>query len=473
MSILPFKSRRGFSIVEVIAGSVIFAVVLVGFTRFLAVTQTQRQALQDTSVSTAYQSFAQEVAVKGVNPSTLQNSSMGNVLVSGKVTQTVATVGGTSDNLNPTVVSLAPSVGGSSLLSSYLPTKALVDSLTANDSKTVSVRQRFNRSKDASIVVPIVLAKFSGTGSGDYTGRSLSAGHQISVNASSVVDVLTTSNLLAPVFNLSPSYSSLSFPLTIGSSILTLPAGNPIGTIYRYTVNGVDPQATDLLWTAQTYTAYGDGVFPSQIKIRAYNPDPQYIPSSVGVGNIRCSLAVNWSRQNIGTIIGTNVQFTWGELTGDTDFNPATPSTGTNLPVLLVPSLGSSTGFELHYVLTNLTPTLSSPLVSPSSPIFLPLPTDPFWSGSASLTFMAISVDTTRYISSAPITMTLSPLSVTPTLPTIIPYNGASVLADTDVLIPGNAIKIASPYPLVQVLSMFRSDLSNQLVPLVGTTLNL
>jgi hypothetical protein len=84
--------------------------------------------------------------------------------------------------------------------------------------------------------------------------------------------------LEAPIINYGPAFPSpASFPI---SDLVTLPAGNPAETQYRYTVNGSNPTSSSALWTGSESFSPVD--LPVTFKIQAYHPSGVfYSPSAV------------------------------------------------------------------------------------------------------------------------------------------------------------------------------------------------
>jgi hypothetical protein len=78
------------------------------------------------------------------------------------------------------------------------------------------------------------------------------------------------------------------------NDIATLPNSNPPGTVYRYTTDGSTPTGASPLWNNDP--GWTPASFPARVALEAFNPDPQYSPSSAVTANYTMQLSLSYAR---------------------------------------------------------------------------------------------------------------------------------------------------------------------------------
>jgi type II secretory pathway pseudopilin PulG len=148
-----------------------------------------------------------------------------------------------------------------------------------------------------------------------------------------------------------------SFPVTVD---LVIPA-NPVGTVYRYTTDGSEPDISSPVWSPMTYATPDD--VPDVLRARAYNDGGLFEPSSVATVYPKIVLEVAYGRESLAALTGAGrsiYTFSYEELTG---LNPVTGGAGVasgNGIVLAGHPLVSSDKYSLHYTYDGSQPTVLS-----------------------------------------------------------------------------------------------------------------
>lgn len=94
------------------------------------------------------------------------------------------------------------------------------------------------------------------------------------IEDSSDLKPIVESKLLAPRVNYAGEISLNDFPLL---AFMT-PTDNPLGTYYRYTLDGTEPTSNSLLWDFSVLDLTN---WAPTMKFKAFNADPQYLDSEV------------------------------------------------------------------------------------------------------------------------------------------------------------------------------------------------
>lgn len=231
-----------------------------------------------------------------------------------------------------------------------------------------------------------------------------------------------SSQLAAPSFTVSLPLTVSSFP---ASGWVTLPASNPSGTLYRYTIDGTEPTAISPVWSAVNVdSSITPATFPDTLRIAAFHSLPFYAPSPVAtLSAITFQLPGLVFSRSKG---GTSTAFSYPDITSSPNGIVLSPASNVgNLPV------------QIRYTINGTSPTTASSLYGAGFVIgenswtaSLPLKARLFPNVNSSRTSLYITADVSAWA--------LSPAAIQLSTPTIVTANN-SVVAE------GSLISISAP----------------------------
>ena len=255
------------------------------------------------------------------------------------------------------------------------------------------------------------------TATSDASGRSTALGYVISSTGSAVAAPVAVA-LSPPSFRVSGVVPESEVSPGLSNLILAA-AGNPAGTVYRYTTDGSDPTATSPIWITATSTLSADPL-PSLIKTAAFNSDPQFSASPTVLTNLSRQLSIVYARSGG----GSSTSFTYAEITGATN------------PIVLSVS-NAPAGTRIYFTYDGSNPSAAS--TSYSSPFHVPLGS---WSSTVSL--KAYAETGSNNITTPVLSVTLTPLVTTLPQPTLS-TGGSSSAVEVAMTssVPGSIIRYA------------------------------
>jgi hypothetical protein len=218
--------------------------------------------------------------------------------------------------------------------------------------------------------------------SSDRSGRAGSLGYRISSTGTPVTPPAATA-LTAPTFRVLGVIPENEFAPLL-TNLIVPAAGNPSGTVYRYTTDGSDPTASSPVWIANVTGLPADPL-PATVKAAAFNSDPQYSASNVITATLSRSLGLTYGRSGG----GTSTSFAYAEVTGATNTIQLTVA---NAPA----------GTQIYYTYDGSAPSVASPLYTGGFHV-------PLAAWGSSVTLRAIAASGASNVAFTPLTATLTP----------------------------------------------------------------
>jgi len=383
MKTKPFVSRlAGFGLVEILVGVVLFSGAAAGIVAYSRATKDFQRSTITVGQQNAYSTFQSQVTLQGIDPSKVAN------LMSATIGQTGAA---------GTVVNVVDTNGQTQM-------QLVRGKLAAFE--VGAVRLPTNAKRDLAGSARVSGMNYSVNGAGTQKARGSAIGFAIEVAGSGVT--VTAAGLVAPTFNVNGDLTNATFPL---NNIATLPSSNPAGTVYRYMTDGTTPTGSSPLWNNNP--GWTTSTFPSQVSLRAFNPDPQFAPSNAAAASYNLNLNVSYARAD-----GRN-----SNLYGFTINDVTAPSSAG-----VVLSVNAATAV-VRYTLDGSTPTNASPTYAGAF-----APAQGQFSPTVILKVAAFTSDP-RLTNSAVSTYTLSATQIALTAPTIVTSNAAPLSPGSNVVV--------------------------------------
>jgi len=389
-----FRSRRGFTVVELVVAFLLFSLATSAVLMMSKAMNGHRTAAASTAQRNAYATLQSEVALQGINPSVVGNP-LGAVINSNQ--------GGTAG--------MVVSLGSNTALTIDRSQQA------GFEIGAVSRPAGAQRSLGGSARVDALNYSVNAAG----TQATRGAGIGFAVETAGPLAAQNTIPLAAPSFNVTGDLTNVTMPL---NNIATLPATNPPGTVYRYTTDGSTPTAGSPIWDNDP--GWTSGSFPAEVTLAAFNSDPQYSPSLAVTATYTMQLNVTYSRADGRTT--EPYGFTLSDLADPADTGIVLTA---NVP-----------GFTIVYTLDGSDPTVAGNAYAgpfgPAQGNFSVASGNSDLTGSstgtATLRYVAISNDP-RIVSAPDLAQNLSAEAVPLSAPTFVTDNSAPLSPGTPVLI--------------------------------------
>jgi type II secretory pathway pseudopilin PulG len=325
------KSNRGFSIVSTIVAIILIGIATAGIVKFAGAYGTHMQQMNTLVQENSYRVFQNELALSGASPLGMgtTNPLSGSYISGSSPTPYSQMVAGAGRTLT-----------GSATVGAYATTQ-------------------------------------------DMGNRSGALGFRISPTGTAVPAPPATP-LAPPSFLYSGVVPEAAFSPNLTGEIVSN-AGNPPGTVYRYTIDGTSPNATSPIWISTSFlTAFP---LPATLRAAAFNSDPDWSQSAVVSAALSRNLTINYSR----SLGGASTGFLYTDVTG-----------GTNNIVLTIPNMPPGTVISYTYDGSN--PASSGTAVSYAAPFQVPIGA---WSAS-------VTLQATATVPASNITVGLGSWSLTP-----------------------------------------------------------
>jgi hypothetical protein len=371
------KSSRAFSAVELVVGIILFSVATTGILYMGKSMRDNQTAASSANEQNAYATFQSQVTLQGINPSLVANPMAGAI------------------NQGGTITGAAPSAGA--------------NLNAAFELGAVSQPVQAQRDQGGSVLVDAV--NYTVASAGDQGTRGAGIGFAIETTGPAAPSAANAIQLAPPSFSVTGDLTAWFQSNPTLTNIAVLPSSNPPGTVYRYTTDGSTPTGASTLWDNPSWTP---ATFPAQLALEAFNPNPQYSPSSAVTATYSMQLSLTYARADGRSDL---YDFSISDLA-------APDATG----IVLSDNIN---GYTIFYTTDGSDPTTSGTAVAYSG-AFAP-PQGQFNPG---VTLNAIAVANDPRINNSPVmTYVLNSTALALTPPTFITSNAQPLAPGTDVVL--------------------------------------